>query len=351
MVKKVSILKIFNTLFFQHFVFWCLVFIYYTSTALKRGEDVFSVIKFTSFELLLQITIAYTIIYILIPKLLNKNKKGFFFFYVFLMIVMAHVIFSIYLNFYTIQGIDFDAYTGFIERITYKYGYVTTFVSYFFPTALLLVFNYFKQQQEVASLLEQKKTNELNALKNQLNPHFLFNTLNNLYTLSLKKSDKTPQVIAKLSDILDYILYRCKNDFVPIKNEVELLHNYIALEKVRYGKRVNITFNENVDDNVEIAPLILLTFLENTFKHGVSQEINMAIISIDIIGNSKFIEFKIYNSKPNISEKDSTSERDSIGLNNIKKQLSLLYPNRYQLDIVNEKNYYRVYLKIILNDL
>ena len=147
-----------------------------------------------------------------------------------------------------------------------------------FPTVILTIFNYYKEQKEVANLLEKKKTNELDALKNQLNPHFLFNTLNNLYVLALKKSDKTPEVIAKLSEILDYILYRCKNAFVPLKNEINLLHNYIALEKVRYNKRVDVTFNESIENNVQIAPLLLLTFLENAFKHGVSQEINKAKI-------------------------------------------------------------------------
>lgn len=332
-------------------MFWCIAFVYFFNISWQYKKDLPDAVQVSLFELVIQITIAYTVIYVLNPRFLNGNKKVLFAAYIILMVIAAHVIFSIYLNYFIIKQAADDAYAGFIERVNYYYGYVTTFVSYFSPTVVLLVFNYYKQQREVANILEQKKTSELNALRNQLNPHFLFNTLNNLYTLAIKKSDKTPEVIEKLSDILDYILYRCENDYVPLSNEVMLLHNYIALEKVRYGKRVQVSFKEEMNGNVNIAPLLLLTFLENAFKHGVAQEANTAQIGITIIADIKNIDFEIINSVPKGVEISNTQDRDTIGLENVKKQLDLLYPGNYELDIVNEGNRYKVHLRITPHDL
>lgn len=236
------------------------------------------------------------------------------------------------------------------DRFTNWPAYIGSIPAYLFPTVILVIFNYYKKQKETANLLEQKRTSELNALKNQLNPHFLFNTLNNLYTLALKKSDKTPEVIAKLSEILDYILYQCHRKYVPLENEVALLHNYIDLEKVRYGNRVNVNFDKDITSDAKIAPLLLLTFLENAFKHGVSQEINTASIDISINGDTRNIEFKIENTKSGISENNDTSDREAIGLKNIEKQLNLLYPNNYKLEVTNKRERYSVNLKITSNN-
>ena len=350
MIKKNSHTNLFNTIVFKHFLFWCVVFLYYSSSLWQKKEFTY-ILQVVLFDILIQAAIAYTIIYVLVPKLLNKNKKALFFFLIILMVVVSYLLFSAYIVFYVKQKQSNITYTEFIERATNLFNYTSSFVALLVPAVILMFFNYYKQQKETAELLKQKKTNELNALKNQLNPHFLFNTLNNLYTLALKKSDKTPEVIAKLSEILDYIIYRCKGNFVPLKNEISLLHNYIALEKIRYGKRIDIHFNQNIESNVKIAPLLLLTFLENAFKHGVSQEINTATIDIDIKGNLEKIEFYLKNTKPSNSINNESKNRKSIGLQNIKMQLDLLYPNKYTLDIVNSVNTYIVTLKITPNEL
>ncbi len=349
MKKKNFLINLFNSAFFKHFLFWCVVFLYYSSTLWQRKDFVY-IVQVVFIDVLIQIIIAYTIIYILVPKLLYKDRKKLFFLLVILMIIISYLLFSVYIIFYVKQKSNHIAYHDFIKRATNLSNYISSFVALLVPAVILMFFNYYKKEKETAKLLDQKKTNELNALKNQLNPHFLFNTLNNLYILALKKSDRTPEVIAKLSEILDYILYRCKDDFVPLKNEVSLLHNYIALEKVRYGKRVGITFNETIESDAEIAPLLLLTFLENSFKHGVSQEINTAKIDIAIKGDSNEINFYIKNTKPSNSINISLEDRESIGLQNIKKQLDLLYQNQYTLDITNSTNTYIVALKIIPNE-
>ncbi len=354
MIKSI-IVNFFKKPEFKHVLFWLVVFVYYLSISWPYEKNKSLITQAVLFDLLFQIIIAYIVIRLFIPKLLNKNKKILFFVGCFLIVYLAYFSYSAFRCFYLAEifkeEYEYRPPLIFIERITDMYTFFVSLPSYISPTIVLIVFNYYKQQKETANLLEQKKANELDALKNQLNPHFLFNTLNNVYTLALKKSDQTPEVIAKLSEILDYILYRCKSNFVPLKNEVTLLHNYISLEKVRYKKRVDVTFNENVESNVKIAPLLLLTFLENAFKHGVNQEINTAKIEINIKGNSKKIEFSIKNTKPSNSEKYAIKKHDAIGLLNIKKQLDILYPNRYTLNIKDNCDTYFVDLKITPNDL
>ena len=138
---------------------------------------------------------------------------------------------------------------------------------------------------------------------------------------------------------------------MPLKNEVALLHNYIALEEIRYGNRVKVSFIEDITNDSKIAPLILLTFLENAFKHGVSQELDTASIHLYIKGDVKNIEFKIENTKPAIPEKKYDDSREAIGLKNIKKQLDLLYSNNYKLEVKNTRELYSVNLKIATNDI
>ncbi|MDY8135440.1 sensor histidine kinase [Aquimarina sp. 2201CG5-10] len=211
------------------------------------------------------------------------------------------------------------------------------------------MFEYYRHQKEVLTLKEQKKTSELEALKNQLNPHFLFNTLNNLYVLTLEKSDDAPEVIDKLSEILDYILYGCNEKFVPLTNEIKLLNNYIALEKLRYGKRLKINFEYEAGNGTNIAPLLLLTFLENAFKHGVSQETNKAFINIKLKVSNETIYFQIENTKPLLSSETNNQKRISIGLPNIKKQLNILYPNNYVLELNDNEQKFSANLNLITN--
>ena len=178
-----------------------------------------------------------------------------------------------------------------------------------------------------------------------MNPHFLFNNLNNLYALSVEKSDKAPEVIKKLSDILDYILYGSDQKFVPIQKEIELIENYLALEHVRYEDRVIISFKNSITENCKIAPLLLLTFIENSFKHGVSLELKTAMVKIDLSNDNENIIFKIFNTKP-LSNIEKPIEKKAIGLTNVEQQLNLLYPNTHHLNIEETEESFSVTLKL-----
>jgi len=335
-------------------LFWIVMLIYFMSVSWPYEKNKVFLFESVFLKLILQIILAYTIIKVFIPYLLNTNRKFIFFVSCLVLIYILFISYSVYKSYILIPSYpdEFSYRPPFIlgNRFTNFPAYIGSIPGYLFPTIILVIFNYYKKQKETANLLEQKRTSELNALKNQLNPHFLFNTLNNLYALALKKSDKTPDVISKLSEILDYILYQCKSKYVLLKNEVALLHNYIDLEEIRYGNRVKINFVEDITSDVKIAPLLLLTFLENSFKHGVSQELNTASIDIFIKADEHKIEFRLENTKPAISDKNNNVNREAIGLKNIKKQLDLLYSNNYKLDVKNERELYSVNLKITTND-
>lgn len=179
----------------------------------------------------------------------------------------------------------------------------------------------------------------------------MFNTLNNLYTLTLKKSPKAPDVVVKLSEILDYILYKCSEKYVSLKSEIQLIKNYISLEEIRYGDRLKVNLNiTNPNVNAYISPLILLTYVENAFKHGVSGDIEDPSIDIliDLDGNQ--LNFRVTNSKnPHISDKNA-SYKKGIGSKNIQRQLELIYPGKYELKVQEEPNTYTINLTILLEE-
>jgi len=336
----------------KHILFWICVLLYFVLTT---NYDYYSgyrqILDFNVMVIVTQAITAYTCLYILIPRFLNKRK---YILFAISVLVLLLVMFAIY-NFFKVWYYDpkyyetynesgkFYARESFLTRFSNISVFLSKIIKFLTPTALLLIAKFYKNQQQFLQLKEQKKAAELSALKNQLNPHFLFNTLNNLYALAIEKSEKTPEVIERLSDILDYILYRCKDKFVSIEKEIELIENYLALEKVRYGKRVAISFEKTIKSDVKIAPLILLTFIENAFKHGVKQELKQAKIHLELITENDSITFKIRNSKPFVKIESRT---EKLGLKNVKKQLELLYPEAQDLQILDTQKEYSVTLTL-----
>ncbi len=346
-----------NTPFFKHSMFWIIVFLYFVLSVnnLSMYASYRHLLESYGIIVIAQIITAYTCIYVLIPKFFNKKKIGLFIFWVLILLLSVHAIYQAFRMLYfdveyfyyydeTQRSYAVETYW---KRLTYFSVFLSKCVLYLTPTALLLMVRFYKNQQKFLKLNEQKKITELTALKNQLNPHFLFNTLNNLYALTLDKSDKAPEVIERLSNILDYILYRCKENFVPIQKEIELIENYLTLEKIRYGNRVAINFDHQIENEVKIAPLLLLTFVENAFKHGVSQELEQAKIEIFLNLKNDDIIFSIFNSKPNIPAEIQPNNEEHLGLKNIRKQLDLLYLDSYDLQISEKEEIYSVVLKLM----
>jgi hypothetical protein len=288
-----------------------------------------------------KIGVVYFSLYILIPRLLFKKK------YLLLVATGMATMF--------IGGIlqRMLAYYSFIPMI----GLIDPKRPLFDPTEILLqvinintvmiipfsikLYSYsLEKENRILSLLQEKTHAELQFLRSQIQPHFLFNVLNDLYAMALKQSDKTAELILKLSDLMRYVLHESTVDVVPVEKEISYLRNYIDLEKLRYDKRFSVTFNV-IGDTAEchIAPLLLLPFVENAFKHSTTNELSGAWINIELHISSKELYMHVANSyNPKSPKNDSLSS--GIGIQNIRQRLDILYHGCYSLDSKSDENTY-----------
>jgi len=333
----------------SHFIFWSVFYLLdvFKYSILSDG-DLKTALLFNFSALIPQILFSYYIGYYVMPKILVKKQYipatilfiiGIYFFAVCnrLMIHLSERI-SIY---------PLDNQESFLEVLTdFKFLLSRYIPSNFFVALTFIsvkyVLNYQKIKNKELNIYKEKIESELKILKAQLNPHFLFNTLNNIYSLSIINSTKVPELISKLSEILDHILYKCNGKFVSLSSEVKLIQNYIILEKLRYEK-LNINFETHIENDIEIPPLILLSLIENAFKHGAEEDIGSPEIDILVTNKNDIFNFKITNS---ISKYNLSQTKKPIGLYNIKKQLDLIYNNGYDLKIENDENIFSVNLQI-----
>ncbi|HEY4786656.1 MAG TPA: histidine kinase, partial [Bacteroidales bacterium] len=203
----------------------------------------------------------------------------------------------------------------------------------------------FQAQQLKTELTAQNQTSELALLRSQINPHFLFNTLNNIYSLVYQRSEDAPEAVMKLSEIMRYMLYEATSEKVLLANEINYLKSFIELQLLRIKNREFVSFNVAGNfDGRKISPMLLIAFVENAFKHGVKRGINPGIIiNLDVLDNKLNFEVINYCRKNNTANKDNTG---GIGLTNIKRRLELLHPNKFKLDILNNEEVYHVKLQI-----
>ena len=216
--------------------------------------------------------------------------------------------------------------------------------------AVPMVIKFFKywnsKQRDWLYAKQERITAELQLLKAQVHPHFLFNTLNNIYSFSLENSPKTPELILKLSNLLSYMLYDCKAAEVRLEKELEIMKNYIELERERYGNSIDISWNVigEVKDKF-IAPLMMLPFIENAFKHGTSEQIEKSWLSVDILVKGSHLKAKIANSK----NEYATHRTNGIGIANVRKRLEFIYPNIHELKLNDEGDFFVVSLMVNLD--
>jgi len=206
---------------------------------------------------------------------------------------------------------------------------------------------WYSEQKRNADLLYQKQQSELKLLKSQINPHFLFNTLNNIYSLVYQKSEKAPEAIMKLSDIMRYMIYETNTDFVELKKELDYIKSYIELMELRSSKKNLVNFEIIGDpENKFIAPMLLIPFVENAFKH-CEKKTNIPSIYIKIYIADNYLEMNIKNL---VKEKNDSNimEEGGIGLKNVIERLKLIYPNKHSLKINEESGYFIVFLHIYL---
>ncbi|GAB4038482.1 sensor histidine kinase [Spirosoma gilvum] len=340
----------------SHILFWLSVLLVATLTDSYQSHERWiplTTFSYYSLTLITQIPTAYFLAYFIIPQLYTTRKPVwvavYFLLGLYSICVLSRIIY-IYVR---------EPMVGIPANSTETLGEILTnlsklFYIYFFQNLsiavvflfLHLLISQFTTQKRTLLLEKQKTQAELKLLKAQLNPHFLFNTLNNIYTLSLLNSPATSDSIARLADILDYILYRCTSQYVPLSSEITLVKNYIELEKLRYDERLQVTFTTSVDQSIDIAPLVLLTIVENAFKHGASNDLGNPVITLDLHVATGLLLFSAVNSVAPNQVTSSDQERAKIGLANLNQQLELLYGNAYQLRIKQTNTMFGVTLQI-----
>jgi two-component system, LytTR family, sensor kinase len=221
-----------------------------------------------------------------------------------------------------------------------------SFSSIVFFGIIVHIYDYNKLKRDARKLRVEKQEAELNFLKSQTNPHFLFNTLNNIYALSRDKSDLAPESILKLSKILRFMLYETSGAFIAIEKEIRIINDYIALEKLRYDESLSVDFNYNVEDmNQALPPLLLIPLVENAFKHGVSETRGRPFVDIHLSVNNRKLNFIVRNSMEGMA--GDTQFKESIGLSNLRRQLELQF-QQYELTVKPGEGVFTANLKINL---
>ncbi len=238
----------------------------------------------------------------------------------------------------------FKTYPSLSEGIGDQFG--DGIFSIFFFGIIRHIYDYIKLKQAAQQLRIEKQQAELNYLKSQTNPHFLFNTLNNIYSLAKDKSDLAPESILRLSKILRFMLYETSGAYIAIEQELKIMSDYIALEKLRYDDTLHVNFNYDIEDMKQaLPPLMLIPLVENAFKHGVSETRHHPFVDIHLSVNQRQLAFFVKNSTEAFPGEQPVKE--NIGLSNLRRQLELLYTD-YQLSVQQEESIFSATLKINL---
>ena len=335
----------------HHVIFWL---IYFSFNFLRWGSyfnDYLYSLKANLLGFPIHISLTYFTIYFLIPRFIFKRKIITFIFALFSSIFI--MVFIKYLLTYFLISYDVWPEGPETHSLTFNYTvvmmlgelYVITFVASF-----KLTIDWLRETGRVARLEKEQLETELRFLRAQISPHFFFNTLNNIYSLSLEKSDKTPDTIIKLSDLMRYVLYETKDKNQSLRKELIFIKNYLDLEKMRYTENLKLEFEVDGDPKgKKIAPMLLVQFIENAFKHGANKNIGKVRISIKVLIEKKFLYFEIRNTEPKNYLHNKEKCAGGIGLLNVEKRLKLRYgEHEYKLDIHEELDEYIVNLKLKL---
>jgi len=282
--------------------------------------------------------------YVLVPRLLFR-RKYFLYFFILAICVFLHSGLFIGLHRFYAQGGE----TGFNYVTDYTVGNfliqglnILSLVG--LTTGIKLLRDWMKKERQWQEKEKQHIQTELNFLRGQIHPHFFFNTLNNLYSLTTRKSDQAPEVVLKLSELMSYMLYESGASTVALDKEVANLENYIALERLRFGQRLTLSFVKNGDTgNAKIPPLLLITFVENSFKHGLKDKVGAVCIDICLRVEKENLLFVVTN--PAGGEESDTG---GIGLKNVSRRLDILYDRRYELLVQKTNGRFQIKLKIPL---
>lgn len=339
-----------NRVFLLHLSFWCvyLSFNLYQITVFQRARGIAWGQMFSSatVQLVFTMAIAYLNYFYTWPRFLSSKNIWRYvaeFSIPFALLVGARV----HLHRYIIDGYthqhDYFYSIFFIVQITAVTLFIVLFVG-----MLRFAVDWFEFEARKKEVENARLTAELNFLKAQINPHFLFNTLNNLYYLAYTKSENTTEVIAKLSQMMRYMIYESNHPRVLLNKEIEYMQNYISLERLRLNNQIPIDFKiEGDTENIRIAPFIFITFLENAFKHGVNNNNAKSWVKVSMQIKDNECIYRVENSK--LPAATTNAEKSGIGLQNVERRLELSYPKQHKIKIQSTEDVYSVQLTITLN--
>src|SRR5215203_4419493 len=321
-----------------HILFWVGIIVYW-GWGFGTSNNYKLTFLFGILQLPGHLLVVYPLLYLLIPRYLIKKQYLFFLLgFSGLLVAAASYNYLVCVILNTPQGI--------VRGTPMPYIHVAGIAG-----SIKLVKHWYQAQQKTAEVQKERLIAELELLKSQIHPHFLFNTLNNLYAHTLSQSAQSPEIVLKLSQLLRFMIYDTKSEFIQLNKEVELLKNYVDLEQLRYGNRLDISISVTGESEGKmIAPLLLLPFVENSFKYGTSNQLDTCWINLDIDIEDERMYVKLVNSKDPDLKTDGFPTARGFGLSNVKRRLELLYPNAYSLVIKDEEDMFLVSLTLPLRE-
>ena len=332
----------------QHILFALLSF-FVLLNIFKTGSSPAKVdYVYTALFLATILPVVYLHLYWLLPHLSRINSV--IYYIIPLLLISA---FFIWVNVQLFDHWSVKLFPGFFFISYYKWWEIALFflVLIIVTTLLKLSKSWFvvnRLQRQLLETDQQRVQAELKALKAQVNPHFFFNTLNNIYSMSLDKDERLPGTILKLSELMRYFLYESREDLVPLSKEIQVLNDYIDLQTIRSDERLEVTTAmEKETGHQKIAPLLLIAFVENAFKHGAKGSTGNAFINIKLTTAQNTINFRVENNKGVIDE-TGKDDNGGLGLDNVKRRLELIYPQRHKLLVENNEKIFLVQLQLQL---
>lgn len=334
--------------FLRHTILWVLIYVVYTYMMSFYSD--YKLKMLTNLVNVPLFMVAYYLLkHVQIPRFYNKGKMIQFT----LSIMVSSFVLASICRINGILWMD-NLYGKSSNNIPFMTmgAYLLKTVRYYTPAMAILAWESHedrrKEMSRMQELEKEKIANELKFLKAQINPHFLFNTLNNLYSYVVNQSPKAPDMIMQLSGILDYVLYKSQKESVSLSEEVATIEHFLKLEQIRYGDRLAVEYKTEGNMSAPISPLILLSIVENAFKHGVSGDIDTPKIVIDIKNDEQQIYCKVWNTKTKYQGEINDTYKEGIGLSNIKRQLNLVYPDKHELIIEDKQDSFSIRLTVTL---
>lgn len=348
-MEKTRISRVLNSLIsirlFQHLSFWgaayaILINVFKISDDLGLVDFIYTGIFMSTLMIAVYINLV-----LLIPYILVRRKYLFY-----SMAIVSLLLLAVLFNELVFNKLIDSVLPGFYFISYYSLIDLGVFFSAFLALSSLFKlskewFQLVDTKQRLNEVEKEKAEIELKALRAQVNPHFLFNSLNVLYSLALKKSKESPDAIIRLSDILRYVIYESSKDLVKLSSEVRLIEDYLTLQRYRIDNTSNIDFSLNLDQDNTIAPMLLLPLVENSFKHGIKGDLNNTYVNIDLVSKNNMTIFIIENNSGDSIDPEGKKNK-GIGLKNIKSRLELIYPARHTLEIISSEQSFKVTLEI-----